>query len=77
MKAILLQPPMKVDKLALMLDSEKITLKQIIDLISDASTYSVYNLKDALYEGFRRTGNQNMQSAKKKTMWIRSLFVGC
>ena len=41
----------EVDKLALMLDSEKITLKQIIDLISDASTYSVYNLKDALYQG--------------------------
>jgi len=40
----------EVDKLAITIDSEKITLKQIIDLISDASTYSVYNLKDALYQ---------------------------
>ncbi len=41
----------EVDKLALMIDSNEITLKKIIELISDDSTYSVYNLKDALYQG--------------------------
>jgi len=41
----------EVDKLAIMIDSKEITLKRIIELISDASTYSVYNLKDALYQG--------------------------
>lgn len=41
----------EIDKLAITIDSENITLKQIIDLISDASTYSVYNLKDVLYLG--------------------------
>ena len=39
----------EIDKLAILLDSEKITLKQIIDLISDASTYSVYNLKTKIF----------------------------
>ena len=41
----------EVDKLAIMIGSKEITLKKIIELISDGSTYSVYNLKDALYQG--------------------------
>ena len=41
----------EVDKLALLIDSDDITLKKIIELISEGSVYTVYNLKDALYKG--------------------------
>lgn len=41
----------EVDKLALLIDSDDITLKKIIELISDGSVYTVYHLKDALYQG--------------------------
>ena len=40
----------EVDKLALTLESTEITLRKIVERISEGSTYTVYHLKDAIYQ---------------------------